>query len=121
MDIIEKFGNRVSNQALKDPEKARRLLLAGYRLQEKKLQFLPDRGLPSSGQYVARVVMKNIIQSLSEPENAAMVSIFVPVSSENGGRRISGDDVFVPQGVSGGGADGDSAKTELHDLYEPCV
>ena len=21
----------------------------------------------------------------------------------------------------GGGADGDSAKTELHDLYEPCV
>ena len=29
--------------------------------------------------------------------------------------------MFVPQGVSGGGADGDSAKTELHDLYEPCV
>ena len=53
MDVIEKFGNRVSSQALKDPEKARRLLLAGYRLQEKKLQFLPDRGLPSSGQYVA--------------------------------------------------------------------
>ena len=50
MDVIEKFGNRVSSQALKDPEKARRLLLAGYRLQEKKLQFLPDRGLPSSGQ-----------------------------------------------------------------------
>ena len=41
MDVIEKFGNRVSSQALKDPEKARRLLLAGYRLQEKKLQFLP--------------------------------------------------------------------------------
>ena len=78
MNVIEKFGNKVSSQALKDPEKARRLLLAGYRLQEKKLQFLPDRELPSSGQYVARVVMKNIIQSLSEPENAAMVSIFVP-------------------------------------------
>ena len=30
MDVIEKFGNRVSSQALKDPEKARRLLLAGY-------------------------------------------------------------------------------------------
>ena len=28
MDVIEKFGNRVSSQALKDPEKARRLLLA---------------------------------------------------------------------------------------------
>ena len=45
MDVIEKFGNRVSSQALKDPEKARRLLLAGYRLQEKKLQFLPDYDL----------------------------------------------------------------------------
>ncbi len=32
-----------------------------------------------SGQYVARkIVMKNIIQALSKPENAAMVSIFVP-------------------------------------------
>ena len=44
MDVIEKFGNRVSNQALKDPEKARRLLLAGYRLQEKKLQFCRIEG-----------------------------------------------------------------------------
>lgn len=39
MDVIGKFGNRVSSQALKDPEKARRLLLAGYRLQEKSFSF----------------------------------------------------------------------------------
>ena len=94
MDVIGKFGNRVSSQALKDPEKARRLLLAGYRLQEKKLQFLPDRGLPSSGQYVARVVMKNIIQSLSEPENAAMVSIFVPGDGGRADAVLSGGDVL---------------------------
>lgn len=49
MDIIEKFGNVVGNEALKDPDKARRLLLAGYRLQEKKLQLFPDRELPLSG------------------------------------------------------------------------
>ena len=54
MDIIEKFGNIVGNEALKDPDKARRLLLAGYRLQEKKLQLFPDRELPLSGQYAAR-------------------------------------------------------------------
>ena len=54
MDIIEKFGNVVGNEALKDPDKARRLLLAGYRLQEKKLQLFPDRELPLSGQYAAR-------------------------------------------------------------------
>ncbi|MFR3282997.1 MAG: hypothetical protein ACLTR6_00380 [Clostridium fessum] len=97
MDVIGKFGNRVSSQALKDPEKARRLLLAGYRLQEKKLQFLPDRELPSSGQYVARVVMKNIIQSLSEPENAAMVKHICAGRAGDGGRAdavLSGGDVL---------------------------
>ena len=78
MNIIDKFGSIVGSMALQDPEKARRLLLAGYRLQEKRLQFFPDRALPPSGQYVARVVMKNIIQALAKPEQAAMVSIFVP-------------------------------------------
>ena len=78
MNIIDKFGNMVSSATLKDSEKARRLLLAGYRLQEKRLCLFPDRALPSSGRYVAKIVMKNIIQALSRPENSAMVSIFVP-------------------------------------------
>ena len=78
MNIIEKFGDLVGDIAFEDPEKAHRLLLAGYRLQEKRLLLLPDRKLPSSGQYVARIVMKNMIQALTRPENAAMVSIFVP-------------------------------------------
>ena len=78
MDIIQKFGNAVSSMSLEDPGKARRLLLTGYRLQEKRLLFFSDKKLPKSGQYVARIVMKNIIQTLSKPENSAMVSIFVP-------------------------------------------
>ena len=78
MNIIDKFGNIIGSEAQKDPDKARRLLLAGYHLQEKRLAFFPDKELPPSGQYVARVVMKNIIDALAKPENAAMVSIFVP-------------------------------------------
>lgn len=62
MDIIQKFGNAVSSMSLEDPGKARRLLLTGYRLQEKRLLFFSDKKLPKSGQYVARIVMKNIIQ-----------------------------------------------------------
>ena len=50
----------------------------GYRLQEKRLKFFPDKNLPDSAHYVARIVMKNIIHALARPENAAMVSIFVP-------------------------------------------
>ena len=78
MSIIDQFGNKVGTEAMKDPEKARKLLLTGYRLQEKRLQLFPDRELPASGQYVAKVVMNNIIRALAKPENAAMVSIFVP-------------------------------------------
>lgn len=60
------------------PDKARKLLLAGYRLQEKRLKFFPDKRLPASGQYVARIVMQNIIKALAKPEDTALVSIFVP-------------------------------------------
>ena len=78
MKVIEKFGAMVGDAALKDPEKARRLLLTGYRLQEQRLRFFPDKEIPPSGQYAALVVMKNMIQALAKPDNAAMVSIFVP-------------------------------------------
>ena len=78
MSIVDKFGEKVGETAEKDPVRARKLLLAGYRLQEKRLALFPDRKLPMSGQYVAKIVMNNIIQALAKPENAAMVSIFVP-------------------------------------------
>lgn len=78
MDVIKTFGNLVSKETLIDPEKARKLLLAGYRLQEKNLQFFPDRKLPPSGQYVARIVMQTGIKALANPEDTALVSIFAP-------------------------------------------
>ena len=68
----------VGERSIRDPEKARKLLLTGYRLQEKRLQLFPDRKLPASGQYVARVVMQNIIKALAKPDDTALVSIFVP-------------------------------------------
>ena len=74
MDIIEKFGNIVGNEALKDPDKARRLLLAGYRLQEKKLQLFPDRELPLSGQYAARVDRKSTRLNSSHSRKSRMPS-----------------------------------------------
>ena len=78
MSITDKFGSAVGNMSLENSEKARKLLLTGYRLQEKRLSIFPDRGLPASGQYAARLVMQRIIQALEKPESAAMVSIFVP-------------------------------------------
>ena len=51
MNLINQFGRMVSSESLKDPEKARRLLLMGYRLQEKRLKFFPDKNLPDSAHY----------------------------------------------------------------------
>ena len=76
MSIVDKFGAKVGEIAEKDPVKARKILLAGYRLQEKRLALFPDRKLPMSGQYVAKIVMNNIIQALAKPENAAW-SVFL--------------------------------------------
>lgn len=58
MDIIKKFGEMVGSTSLKDAKKARKLLLLGYQLQEKRLLLFPDKKLPYSGQYVARIVMQ---------------------------------------------------------------
>lgn len=77
MNLINQFGRMVSSESLKDPEKARRLLLMGYRLQEKRLKFSQIKSsrfctLCGTNRY------ENIIHALARPENAAMVSIFVP-------------------------------------------
>lgn len=78
MGIIDQFGNTVGDMAWKNPELARKILLAGYQLQELRLRLFPDRKLPESGQYAAALTMQNMIRALSKPEDAAMVSIFVP-------------------------------------------
>lgn len=40
MSIVDKFGEKVGKIAENDPVKARKLLLAGYRLQEKKISII---------------------------------------------------------------------------------
>lgn len=78
MDIIETFGGIIDRKTKKDPDAARRTLLAGYRLQKLLLTVKPNKELPPSRQYAARVVMDVVIKALARPENAAMVSLFTP-------------------------------------------
>ena len=138
MDIIKKFGDMVGEKSIRDPEKARKLLLTGYRLQEKRLQLFPDRKLPDSGQYVARVVMQNIIKALAKPDDTALVSIFVPgelltaagitpysVEAMScfiaGTRGISGNHVLLSPDFSGSVHDRAGAEAEMHHLYKSCL
>lgn len=67
----------VGSTSLKDAKKARKLLLLGYQLQEKRLLLFRIKAA------VLRSVCgtncyANIIKALSKPEDTAMVSIFVP-------------------------------------------
>lgn len=77
MDVIEKFGNRVSSQALKDPESAS-VASCGIPPAGKEASVFAGSGVAVVGTVCGAGGYENIIQSLSEPENAAMVSIFVP-------------------------------------------
>lgn len=78
MDMIKTFGGILQNMTAGNPEGARRMLLTGYRARRLALSLRPDSKLPASRQYAARAVMDSVIRALAHPENAAMVSIFVP-------------------------------------------
>jgi len=78
MDVVETFGGMIERAVLKNPEGARRLLLAGYRAQRMALTVLPNRKLPPSKQFAPRAIMKLLLRALAQPENAAMVSLFTP-------------------------------------------
>jgi benzoyl-CoA reductase/2-hydroxyglutaryl-CoA dehydratase subunit BcrC/BadD/HgdB len=78
MDIVKAFGARIEALALHNPIRARRLLTAGYRAQRAALSLVPNRRLPPSRRYAARVAIDVVIRALARPDRAAMVSIFTP-------------------------------------------
>ena len=77
-DIARSFGALVDERVAKDPEAARRLLLSGFRAFSLKLDVLPNRRLPRSRQYLAKVLNRTVTDLLSHPEDSALVSLFTP-------------------------------------------
>lgn len=78
MNITKEFGSTIEKVATADAIKARKLLLTGYRARRLSYNILPNTKLPPSKRFVARAVMNIVINALSNPEKAAMVSIFTP-------------------------------------------
>lgn len=77
-DIINSFGRRVDQLATTNPAAARRLLLAGFRAIGIKFRHFPDSRLPPSRQYIAGYVNRVVCRMLTHPEQAALVSVFMP-------------------------------------------
>jgi benzoyl-CoA reductase/2-hydroxyglutaryl-CoA dehydratase subunit BcrC/BadD/HgdB len=79
MDITTWFGGRVTELAQSDPDRARRLLLTGYRANLMTLRSPKSaRSMTPSERFAAIAVMELIIKSLTRPGDAAMVSLFTP-------------------------------------------
>lgn len=78
MDVVQTFGDIVSSQAEEHPERAEKILYAGWRAQLLNLTFHADKRLPAARQYAARICMEKITQAMKHPERAAAISLFTP-------------------------------------------
>ena len=78
MDIVRTFGGTVASQAKVNPDRARRLLMTGWRAKQAQLALAPDKRLPKSRQYAGRLAMDTILKAMSHPDRAAAISIFTP-------------------------------------------
>ena len=78
VDVVRTFGATVAQEAKTHPDRARKLLIAGWKAKRVQLSVLPDKRLPKSRQYASRLAMDIILDAMTHPENAAAVSIFTP-------------------------------------------
>ena len=78
MDVVQLFGSKVSNLAQVDVDRARSLLLFGWKAQMLKLRAAPDKRLPKSRQYAAQVAMRKVLDVFGDPAHAAAMSVFAP-------------------------------------------
>lgn len=77
MDQAEKFGQMIVEAARTNPKKARKLLSMGCTINE-LMSFFPDKKVSPCHRYGSRIVSHSLKQAISNPEKAAMVSIFIP-------------------------------------------
>ena len=147
MDIIKKFGEMVGSTSLKDAKKARKLLLLGYQLQEKRLLLFPDKKLRSvcgtncyakyhqstfetggycDGQHLCagRTSDSGRTDALLRRSNVLFYcgnAVRAAIFKENRGGRFSGDDVFVSPCIFGRIFDRAGSGAEMHGLYKSCL
>ena len=77
MNIIETFGGKVSNLAPTDPERAKRLLLLGWRANGLKNR-LSHKGISRSDRMIFQQVNRAMTDCLAHPGKNVMVSLFTP-------------------------------------------
>ena len=63
MKIIETYGNYIEKWSNENPDRARWLLKTGWKAQNLKFRFAPDKRLMPAEQYLARLMMDTMIKT----------------------------------------------------------
>ncbi|MDO5016575.1 MAG: 2-hydroxyacyl-CoA dehydratase family protein [Eubacteriales bacterium] len=75
---VEDFGKYIEKTLVRSPDKARERLVLAYKLFGLKLKYFPDKRLPLAKQKAAVYLNKTIVDAFENPENLALVNIFMP-------------------------------------------
>ncbi len=76
--VISRFGKLVDETATRDPERACRLLVAGFRAQTLRTRLLPNRSLAPSAQLATLITTQSVTEALARPADCVVTSIFMP-------------------------------------------
>ncbi|MGI5891763.1 MAG: 2-hydroxyacyl-CoA dehydratase subunit D [Bacillota bacterium] len=76
--IIKKIGRFVEENLENEPLKVRRLLKAAYKVSGWQMKYLPERHFSPSEKDLAVICNKAIQQPLRDPQNSAIVNVFLP-------------------------------------------
>jgi len=76
--IIKKYGQLISKSVDNNPDRALKLLIAGYDLNKLKLTIVSDKKLSTHQRYISVLSNKSINKPLKNPETSAIVSMFAP-------------------------------------------
>ena len=78
MSAVDTFGRYVSQNELKKPERARKLLMAAWKGFGSYQHHFPDKELPKSRQYLADFCNTFFVNGMSHPDQAVLCSLFTP-------------------------------------------
>lgn len=78
MQVVETFGRHIEKLSNTNPYMAQQILKNGWKAQNLKFKFLPNKQLFPADRYLAHLMMDTMLKPLQKPEDSVIVSIFTP-------------------------------------------
>ena len=89
MKIIETYGNYIEKWSNEDPDRARWLLKTGWKAQNLKFRFAPDKRLMPADRYLARLMMDTMLMTFGKTTGKCNSQHLYSLRTVAGGRNPS--------------------------------